>query len=713
MPRKNLPLSAVLDTDLRTAKAAEWFVSLIHRLADQAPVGSRERGYQEAYATDVESALEDYRQNAGKPKDDPGFTRSYKYLCDILVGRLSSARAALFAEAPPALPTVEQYEERVRSLLEAADWHFSCSFCERATGNRKPVDGQIVCDRCRISKVGTCQSCREEHLAADMSRLMSASDPDGVVLYCRGHVPKGLKTCTRCSYMFEGAANHKHSHAKELTAAGIKACPNCSRGYRKLSCGHWNYGDGQRRPVVVHTEDDDRIGERIRENAEMVCHNCYDEERRNERVEYWDAAEERLNGSLFTELGSLRTYGVELEFCRARNLPKLGEGIKNYWSAKGDGSLPSCGLELASTVLQGDEGLKVIGELCEFAKENDWQVDARGGLHLHIGLARDKPAEVAAIAMGYLLTYELWRWFVPPSRSKACKYCRRLATAPDGMLGIDYHKYPRILAENDDRRVWCNWHSYSKFTTVEIRLHHATRMYDKVANWAKAHLRFCDWCASLGNPKKVHAKLKPLVNDPRALLLVIGTEAWKDRGLVKWYRQRSAALHGDQSPLRSHRSLRQSGLDPKKPVVKPVRPTIQGVPVYVVEIGGTTYLASMENGESTATERARYISEGNVWGDGYKAIHFSSSRVAELYIAEHRDQPAVVPPAEPLHYQGLTVQVVESRGVYYVATTEDRLHRRYIQTDGGLNRGGAARTWISRERAERWLGEHADEVVAF
>jgi hypothetical protein len=44
-----------------------------------------------------------------------------------------------------------------------------------------------------------------------------------------------------------------------------------------------------------------------------------------------------------------------------------------------------------------------------------------------------------------------------------------------------------------ERYTFVNWNSYGVHTTVEVRLHHATRDAAEITNWVKAHARFVDW----------------------------------------------------------------------------------------------------------------------------------------------------------------------------------------------------------------------------
>lgn len=701
MPQ-NIRLASILTTEKRTTQAAEWFLEQLIRVHQDAPEGSLQRDWHHNYGDPVNNALAFYREH--RKSRDKERKVAFERLFQELIRHLNTVRASI--GGLPAVITEAEFEEAIAALIDRAEWTFHCSLCARTTTNSDRIDEAIVCDRCLAVHVVECGHCHESHLTDHMSSLVGEDGND--VFYCPGHAPKGMKTCTCCQKLFAGAANNGHAQKKQLSQAGIQACSHCAPQYRLLACGHWHHSSGYKRHLIVNTEDDNRIGEQLRNQVEYVCADCHnadagggDDDDGDDDQRYWGAGSCRLNGSLFTELGSTRTYGVELEFCRVSSIPKKDEDIKTWWSTKPDGSLPNCGVEFASTILHGDEGLKVIRDLCDTAKERNWQVDARGGLHLHIGLAQDTHKQVAQIAVGYAATYELWRWFVPPSRSTGCKYCRSLRTTPQYLLGLsDYSKYPRMLAERDDRRVWVNWHCYSRQNTVEIRLHHATRMYEKVANWVKAHLRFCDWCASFKTPGELFAELEPYMRDPRALLLIIGTEAWKDRALTRWFRERSVVLHGDKSRLRSHRSLRKAGHDP---VVASKEKTIHGEPVHVTPGGGNFYLTDTGIfGDS----RTHFLRDDMEWSHGDNAFYFRSAEDAELFVDLYHDDA----PASERRIAGKPAYPVTAGGIAYI---RDAVSRHdvvaYIQGRTNLWGNGNAKAFSSFREAVKWLAEHCDQ----
>lgn len=635
----NLGLASVLATEQRTRPVAEWLVGQLTRLLEAAPEGTAE--FNMAYWRDqLSGSLAGYLTH--RHQSDPKRQDTHRQLIDMLTTVLTETRQVLNGFDRPAsghLPspyTEAQLETSIDSLIDSNGWAYPCEQCGGSFArNHTEVDEKRMCLRCLKAHTATCHSCNERHLTDTMT--VAARADAGRVFYCKEHVPDGLSSCTLCHTAYEGKPNAGQSVVvkQELKKAGIAACPNCSPSLRKLDCGHYAVNDGHRQAIIVDTEDDDRDRERVMERNHRVCNDCYEPRDNDERYpEHFRQAVNRVNGSLFTEIGSTRTFGVELEFCEVLRMPSMSHAIKEHWTAKEDASLPRNGVELASAILHGDDGLRIIKQLCDYASDNKWKVDARGGFHLHIGLSDDTPDQVAAIAMGYLMTYEMWRYFVAPSRSNSCKYCRRNRVAPEQLLAVPSNKYVHILTGNDDRRVWCNWHSYPARQTIELRIHQATKVYDKVANWAKAHARFCDWCAKLKTPKKVYERLTKHVF-PREMFLVVSQEAWQDRELGRWFRERAEALHGKGNPLSSQRKLRAMGIDPKDMQTFETI-TIQGRRPYVICLSNDYYISDkpMKNMGNSYIQPA-----SGAWGTA-NAMNFRSEADARKWAMAHADPVA-------------------------------------------------------------------------
>lgn len=542
----NKGLEPVFTTELRTREVAEWLMQQLNRVARNAPEGSQEQSLERSYEK-VSNLLNEYMRSRSMAKEERD--KHHLAMLDGVSSALSDLRSSLNGHSRAKSSQLDQpfdagsLEASITALIERGDWAFCCDVCQSRTERNMMVLGEKkVCSRCKTQHTALCKTCEKRLFKEEMTRAVQL---DGEAFFCSRHVPTGMKSCTvcRCAYMGRPNVTMGNLNRADLKAQGISACPNCSAALAKLDCGHWSTDGGHRQALTIDTEDDNRDRDNVRENTRRVCGKCYappDGDTR--KPEYFRPEKDRVQGGLFLDIGSKRSFGVELEFCSVQRMPGMASAIKENWASKEDGSLPRGGVELASTILHGDEGLRTIKQLCDYASQHEWKVDARGGFHLHIGLTDDSAEQVAAIAMGYLMTYDVWRHLVAPSRSLTCKYCGPTNCIPADLLMLDSMRYITYLTGCNDRRVWCNWHSYAIRRTVEIRIHQATKVYDKVANWVKAHARFCDWCSLVGNPKEIHDTLNGM--NTHKLFNFLAAKAWNDQELAAWFMGRANDLHG-------------------------------------------------------------------------------------------------------------------------------------------------------------------------
>jgi hypothetical protein len=185
-----------------------------------------------------------------------------------------------------------------------------------------------------------------------------------------------------------------------------------------------------------------------------------------------------------------RKFGVEIE---TSSCP----GHEDYdscdnWEAKYDGSIS--GLEFASSVLPGYAGLSLIHDICDYAKEHNWEVDDNCGLHVHFDMRGESNDSLKAIALAYKMTYKVWTRFVDSDRigNTFCKPgnagCNEVYKASDFSW----------FAEAQIRYEWINFAAYNRHRTFEVRLHEGTLVAIAICNWIKAHAVFIDWAASAG-----------------------------------------------------------------------------------------------------------------------------------------------------------------------------------------------------------------------
>ena len=218
----------------------------------------------------------------------------------------------------------------------------------------------------------------------------------------------------------------------------------------------------------------------------------------------------------YSRIGSRRAFGVELETAKCEGYESL-EG-ETCFGCKQDGSIK--GMEFVSPPLSSDRGLSEIDKFCDLASE--FEVDSDCGFHLHIDVSHLDVEQIRRVAIGYKMTEALWHSFVPTDRRKN-HYCQSI---PWSASDIDDCTTRRDF-ERWERYIWVNLCAISKHGTIEIRLHSSTLDARKVANWAKAHLRFVDWIVDGGD-------IESLTGDKQAQFNALSA-IWNDEDLARFY----------------------------------------------------------------------------------------------------------------------------------------------------------------------------------
>lgn len=621
----NPKLASRLITERKTPDAARWISGQFARLIEAAPKNSVEsKGKQ--YKDKLDQAIEFYM--AHRAQTDTYRQLSHTQLIDQCNNTLHHLYAYVQSQVAMPLPMTEEgWDGSVGKYIAYAKWRFVCDGCGGVRPDISNIDGKNFCTRCQERYCHACMKCRKVR-HADFLQYYTCNDTQNDYQACPECAPKTAR-CACCGNHYMGGEARPRVGIEFREVVEIvgdrKICWKCAGRYQRMECGH--VGD---RIYKIHTmpnvEDDLRDREEVRTEVTTCCHKCMTEHEDGDEhdIEYFNPKKPKVTSKSYKEVGSKRSFGVELELVQAKKMKPMPESIKHCWTSKADASLPGEGVELASTILYGDQGLKTIEELCEYAAKHKWSVDARAGFHLHVGLVDETPEQVGAVAMGYLQTYEMWASFVAPSRVR-CKYCRRHKLTPEQAVALEPNKlmYQLTTGEGSDpgghldhlhwqRRVWCNWLSYLSRATVEIRFHHATKDYTKVANWVKAHTRFVDWCVAQGTPKAVYDRL--VGKSCRQMFLLVVQEAWKDRELGRWFRGRMETLHGDCAFLpASNRKLRKKGIDPAAPRKTPETAlTFNRRRLFAVSDGaGRWLLADNPRGDNY------FINSRNEWDTSY------------------------------------------------------------------------------------------------
>jgi hypothetical protein len=239
-----------------------------------------------------------------------------------------------------------------------------------------------------------------------------------------------------------------------------------------------------------------------------------------------------------TEIGSTRCFGVELETDECEGYQDLeGSGA---WGAKNDCTVE--GKEFYSDILNGDDGLAAIEEWGRLAERNGWDAGSSAGYHLHLDMRNESDDSLYAIAYAYRKTQEVWWSFVEGHRhSDTYSHACRWGCADVDAAVRDERSYYSFVGHGT-RYNWCNLTAYGAHTTIEIRLHEGTCNGIEVANWVKAHTRFCDWASQLGYAG-VKEALDGMDNDE--LFRLFMRDIWTDYPLCEYYADKARSYdHG-------------------------------------------------------------------------------------------------------------------------------------------------------------------------
>src|SRR5262245_273760 len=259
------------------------------------------------------------------------------------------------------------------------------------------------------------------------------------------------------------------------------------------------------------------------DGCDCVCHNddygsdgyCVSCDRENsddddDQDEGWGQGEEIL-GRTFRLCPSRRRYGVELE---TSSCPDYESLINSRWGCKPDGSID--GQEFVSPIMAGDQGFKLIDELCAFAEQHHWRVDGKCGFHLHVDVKGLGESQVKTVLAAYSLFYPTLAALVPATR-RANDYCQ-----PFGVQRpVDVCKQQMnhvacgslMGSKGWSRYCWINPCAYQQHGTIEVRLHSGTLNPVKIKHWIILHTvfvdEFCRWTYSRILRTQKHLKDRP------------------------------------------------------------------------------------------------------------------------------------------------------------------------------------------------------------
>ena len=199
------------------------------------------------------------------------------------------------------------------------------------------------------------------------------------------------------------------------------------------------------------------------------------------------------------------TFGVEIEILLTRDRAQIeqalqAEGInavaenynhrtQGYWKIITDSS---CGLEVVSPILSGEQGLNELKKVCEVLTRIDCKVDKTCGLHVHIGANALGIEQVKLVAKRWLANETNLDSIQPRSRrGRSNMYCAPLSHTIRTELIDQCQTLNELAGIQVTRYSKLNLQSYRRHKTIEFRHHSGSTDATKITNWVKFLLDFC------------------------------------------------------------------------------------------------------------------------------------------------------------------------------------------------------------------------------
>ena len=401
-------------------------------------------------------------------------------------------------------------EHYCESCADSNGW-FQCHDCNEWTSSDEQfcgADNNSYCAPCFDDKYVFCHGCDEA------TRRDDIVDCDGEYRCMSCAMDAGWFECDGCNTWF-------CQDSRYATPDGEDNCESCFYDAYSFCDGCSEPFD---RDALSHSESD----------GCDYCDHC------RPSGEDFDFSGFRNTDGRTTCIGSERCFGVELETDDCGGYDDLDHGMtmkgSGAWGAKYDATCD--GKEFYSDILSGDAGLAAIAELTDLAARNRWYAGSSCGYHLHLDMRAENDDSLYAVAYAYCATEELWHSCVKASRrdSSYARIVRWTCADLDSYVGEDTRFIDFVSRKANNRYIWINLAAYHKFTTIEVRLHHASLDDAEICNWIKAHARFVDWATTIGYTA-VKEKLGGKTSDEQ--FEIIASEAWQDDDLRNYYAEKS------------------------------------------------------------------------------------------------------------------------------------------------------------------------------
>ncbi|MBE9144902.1 amidoligase family protein [Planktothrix mougeotii] len=200
------------------------------------------------------------------------------------------------------------------------------------------------------------------------------------------------------------------------------------------------------------------------------------------------------------------TFGVEIEILNTVDRSAIAtalqaEGInaavegynhitRNHWKIITDSS---CGYEVVSPILSGEQGLSELRKVCEVLTRLGCQVNRNCGLHVHIGADALGVDRVKSTIKRWLGNESQNLDSIQPRSRRGTSniYCQPLASTMRTDLIDECQTINELVRLQTTRYSKLNLQSYRTHRTIEFRHHAGSTNATKITNWVKFLLDFC------------------------------------------------------------------------------------------------------------------------------------------------------------------------------------------------------------------------------
>ena len=232
----------------------------------------------------------------------------------------------------------------------------------------------------------------------------------------------------------------------------------------------------------------------------------------NQKTAILRAEYDRITGILQAEQDNQRaqnpnslTFGVEIEILSTIDRSAIAtalqaEGInavvesynhqtQRHWKVITDAS---CGWEIVSPILSGEQGLNELKKVCEVLTRVGCKVDKHCGLHVHIGADALGIAKVRSVVKRWLSNESNLDTIQPSERrGRSNMYCEPLAATMRTHLIDNCFNIEDLANIQSTRYSKLNLQSYRTHKTIEFRHHSGSTNATEITNWVKFLLDFC------------------------------------------------------------------------------------------------------------------------------------------------------------------------------------------------------------------------------